>query len=234
MTTSAGPLTISAAFERSTPATSEWLIRIQNQGHEAITINPSQFRYHTVNKAEQAEVVFAISPADAIEELDRQLSLRNANYSNEQQTRQNLLLINVALAVLNDDPVLEEVRYQQSAMEHDRHHHHQRVSSLEVQRAVLANETLRRTDLDPGEQIYGRVFFPRVCFHGPTKLTVPLGPHEATFLLEQAVEEVPRPEPKVSRPRARVKRVPRHKKRRVRHSDCYKRSRAHLTAASPD
>lgn len=158
-----------AAFEADRGEHLEWLVRIENHSNEAVDVSPAHFHYRVADAGPRGKWVRAIDPTAAIAQLD--LARAHAKAGNAQADRNQFandaadVFIRGLLGVEQSSAAEDRVARGQR-----RSSHRSALVAMGAQRDILANQTVRRTRLRPGEGVGGRVLFPRIAHRGKTEL----------------------------------------------------------------
>ena len=179
-----------AAFENSTPDYNVFNVSVINNSNMDYLVDPATFRIEniTVDPANPVAIK-AIDPETILLNIDKKISQNEADAKNAKVgvaiAAGALIATSVALVVTDNN-------------NHDQHHRHREadpnllvtapiiidgannydpgdyVSSIDRQRELWANATIRKTTLESGYKIEGKVFFPRFVSPGFYNLIIPV------------------------------------------------------------
>jgi hypothetical protein len=173
----------SAAFERDRGDYLEWWIRIENHSERSLQVTPDDFYYHVAESEHLAQNVRALDPTRALAKVDAALASADAYEAEASEAyRGPDLLDRVVDGMLGFDPPspseARHARDQQRATYLAEREHQERW------RELLANRTVRRSVLRPGESLEGIVLFPRLEHPGRTELILIVRPAIGRFRYE--------------------------------------------------
>lgn len=171
---------IHAAFERDRGEYLEWWLRIENHSRRTLQVSPDYFFYRVAETERGGRRVRALDPTRAIAELDASQARADAREADAAQEHVGLELLD---SVINDmlgfdNPTPGEQRH---ARDQRRATYLAEREARERWREALAQRSVRREVLRPGESVQGMVLFPRLEHVGRTELVVIVVPAIARF-----------------------------------------------------
>ncbi|MEY4545486.1 MAG: hypothetical protein RL685_1681 [Pseudomonadota bacterium] len=171
---------IQAAFERDRGDYLEWWIRIDNHSQRSLQVSPQRFFYRIAESERGGQTVTAIDPTRALTELAAAQARATAREADADDDPAGIdFLERVVDGMLGFDPPspseARSARDQQRVAQLAERDHQERW------RDFLANRTVRRDVLRPGESVEGAVLFPRLAYPGRTELILIVSPAVARF-----------------------------------------------------
>ena len=190
---------VEAAFDKSTPEYNVFDVSVINNSNMEFLVDPASFRFEDVTTDPvNPGIIKATDPEEVLLDIDKRISKDEADAKNAK----------VGGAILAGALVATSVAIAVSDANDDHHHHHREadpnllvsapiiidgsnnyvpgdyVSSIERQREMWETSTIRKTSLEPGYKIEGKVFFPKFVSPGYYNFIVPVdeGRIEIQFL----------------------------------------------------
>ncbi|HEX9652460.1 MAG TPA: hypothetical protein VGA99_02015 [bacterium] len=178
------------AYQRSDRHHLIFEVEFTNQSEEQVLVSPEDFYYLPLQSAEDTvsqREVHALNPETELLEIDKSLSREHASYATHTAIDLTVSLLDLVLAIVSpDDAASYEERLAWEVNRADYQQLHQaRVSELKGLREEWEFETLRKTTMNPGEQIRGRVYFPITKQAQFIELVLPIGRHPITLIFKQ-------------------------------------------------
>lgn len=177
---------VEAAFEIATPDYNVFNVRVTNNSNLDYLVDPTLFSFEnrtadTLNPI----IIEAIDPETILLNIDKQISKNEADAKNARVggaiVAGALIATSVALAVSDNN--VHQHHYRKANPNllvstpilidgSNNYYEGNYVSSVEQQRDMWANSTIRKTTLKPGYTIDGKLFFPRFASPGFYNLKV--------------------------------------------------------------
>lgn len=164
-------LEVAAAFRSSTPGYLVFDVKIRNASGRIVEIIPEQFYYEPLANDTAtliATKVFANDPEKMLLEFDKQESRMLATQQNETVSELLSITTNLVEDISTKNESTEELRQKyterdarRAEYESSQANYQLNFNSLDAERSYWANQTIRRTTLDPGYEMTGTVFFLR-------------------------------------------------------------------------
>lgn len=169
-----------AAFERDRGEYLEWWIRVENGSQRTLQVAPEYFFYRIAESERGGQSLRALVPERALAELDAERARADAREADAAgRGLGHHFLESVLDGMLGLEPQsFAEARY---ARRQQRAAYLTEREAREHWRDVLADRTVRRGALRPGESVQGLVLFPRLAHVGRTELILIVKPAIARF-----------------------------------------------------
>ncbi|HKK09443.1 MAG TPA: hypothetical protein VJ939_01340, partial [Bacteroidales bacterium] len=172
-------------------------VEVINESDKEILVSPEAFYYRCKNQygTSLGQHGYAINPEEKLLQIDKQISAQNAREANQAVLSVLTTTADAAnmIASLDEDRetrnrAMENAAVNQFHREDMRRKTHSRAVSLREKREYWSFNVLRKTTLNPGFYIGGKVYFPRNDRAGTFTFILPINNETYVFSYQQKLK----------------------------------------------
>jgi hypothetical protein len=195
-----GVIRVSAASDGADGGYVVFTASINNKTIQPFTVDPAAFKYiftegipgtpHADQKPAKGKIIYALDPEEKILDVERRTIDEKKSYDTDTGVNAAAGCLGLGAGVLADSKEEQkEVDKNFKELEESAHEreleHNQRMDEFRREKNMWSSEALRKTTLNPGQTITGKIYFPRRDKNGVIYLALPMGEWEAHFWFAQ-------------------------------------------------